>query len=90
MRLSHSNLRKPDAGHVLACYYFFSNLHPFVHVMPLIMDDGLDDLFGEGPTLQLPESIPKGLLQRVDEQNLSGCCQYVPYPRPESNILRGS
>ena len=58
--------------------------------MPLIMDDGLDDLFGEGPTLQLPEPLPKGLLQRVDEQNLSGCCQYVPHPKSESSSLKES
>lgn len=41
------------------------------------MDDGLDDLFGEAPPLQLPEPLPKGLLQRADELSLSGCCQYV-------------
>lgn len=47
------------------------------------MEDGLDDLFGDvgevedGPSLHLPEPLPKGLLQRVDELALSGCCQYV-------------
>lgn len=47
------------------------------------MEDDLDDLFGDvgdvgdGPPLQLPEPLPKGLLQRVDEIALSGCCQYV-------------
>ena len=50
------------------------------------MEDGLDDLFGDvgdvgdvgdGHSLQLPEPLPKGLLQRVDELALSGCCQYV-------------
>ena len=41
------------------------------------MDDGLDDLFGDGAPLQLPEPLPKGLLQRIDELYLSGCCQYV-------------
>lgn len=45
--------------------------------MPYIMDHDLDDLFGEGPPLQLPESIPRGLPQRVDEMSLSGCRQYV-------------
>lgn len=47
------------------------------------MEDGLDDLFGDvgevedGPSLHLPEPLPKGLLQRVDELALTGCCQYV-------------
>ena len=41
------------------------------------MDDGLDDLFGDGAALQLPEPLPKGLLQRIDELYLSGCYQYV-------------
>ena len=42
-----------------------------------MMDDGLDDLFRDVPPLQLPEPLPKGLLQRVDELSLGGCCQYV-------------
>ena len=47
------------------------------------MEDGLDDLFGDvgdvedAHSLHLPEPLPKGLLQRVDELALSGCCQYV-------------
>lgn len=53
------------------------------------MEDGLDDLFGDvgdvgdvedvgdDQSLHLPEPLPKGLLQRVDEIALSGCCQYV-------------
>ena len=49
------------------------------------MEDGLDDLFGDvgdvgdvgDGQLHLPEPLPKGLLQRVDELALSGCCQYV-------------
>ncbi len=45
--------------------------------MPLIMDDDLDDLFGEAAPLQLPDSVPKGLFQRVDELSLGGCSQYV-------------
>lgn len=45
--------------------------------MPLVMDDGLDDLFGEAAPLQLPEPLSKGLLQRIDELSLGGCCQYV-------------
>ncbi len=46
--------------------------------MPLIMDDRLDidDLFGDAAALQLPPTPPaKGLLQRVEESRLSGCCQ---------------
>lgn len=52
------------------------------------MEDDLDDLFGDvgdvgdGHSLQLSEPLPKGLLQRVDEIALSGCCQYV------ANLLR--
>ena len=47
------------------------------------MEDDLDDLFGDvgdvgdGTSLHLPEPLPKGLLQRMDELALSGCCQYV-------------
>ena len=45
--------------------------------MPLIMDDGLDmdELFGEEPTITLPP-VPtaKGLVQRVEDLRLSGCC----------------
>ena len=47
------------------------------------MDDDLDELFGDvgdvgdGHSLQLPEPLPKGLVQRVDELTHSGCCQYV-------------
>ena len=41
------------------------------------MDDDLDDLFGEGPSLQLPVALPKGLLNRVDELCISGCRQSV-------------
>ena len=57
-------------------------------------DDDLDDLFGDvgdvvdvgdvgdGHPLhlpELPEPLPKGLLQRVDELTVSGCYQYVAY-----------
>ena len=62
----------------------------------MIMEDGLDDLFGDvgdvgdGHSLQLPEPLPKGLLQRVDELALSGCCQYVAnlhfFPSIDLNI----
>jgi hypothetical protein len=45
--------------------------------MPLIMDDDLDELFGEDAPLQLPASLSKGLFQRVDELSLGGCSQYV-------------
>ena len=46
--------------------------------MPLIMDDGLDELFGDDP-LQLADPEPKGLGERIDELLLSGCCQYVNF-----------
>ena len=42
-----------------------------------MMDDGLDDLFGDAPPLQIPPPLPKGLLQTIDDLRLSGCCQYV-------------
>ena len=58
--------------------------------MPLIMDDGLDDLFGEGPPLQLPEPVPRGLLQRVDDVTLGGCCQYVIHIEVKSSPLKHS
>lgn len=48
--------------------------------MPLLMDEDLDDLFGDhggDPSLQLPSSISKELLQHVDNLRLTGCCQYV-------------
>lgn len=59
------------------------------------MEDDLDDLFGDvgdvgdGHSLHLPEPLPKGLLQRVDELALSGCCQYVAnFQRFASESLR--
>lgn len=54
------------------------------------MDDDLDDLFGDGATLQLPDSLPKGLFQRVDELSLGGCSQYVAkFPLRASDCLKG-
>lgn len=46
--------------------------------MPMIMDEDLDDLFGDGAPLEIP-SVPhlQGLSQKVDETRLTGCCQYV-------------
>ena len=43
----------------------------------MMMDDGLDELFGDAPPLNIPPPTPKGLLQHVDDLRLSGCCQYV-------------
>ena len=64
------------------------------------MEDDLDDLFGDvgdvgdvgdGHSLHIPEPLPKGLLQRVDEIALSGCCQYVAnLQRFASGILKVS
>lgn len=45
--------------------------------MPMMMDDGLDDLFGDAPPLHVPPPLPKGLLQHMDDLRLSGCRQYV-------------
>lgn len=43
--------------------------------MPMMMDDELDELFGDAPPLQIPPPLPEGLLQCVDDLRLSGCCQ---------------
>lgn len=50
--------------------------------MPLMMDDSLDDLFGDEPLAEIPvlsglPSIPGGLVQSTDDSRVSGCCQYV-------------
>ena len=57
---------------LLICNY---NIFSLLFEIALIMDDGLDDLFGDDAPLQLPEPLPKGLLQRIDELYLSGCSQ---------------
>ena len=67
----------------LSCYYKY---FPLSHEIAFIMDDGLDDLFGDGAPLQLPEPLPKGLLQRIDELYLSGCSQYVRSPPFDGNV----
>lgn len=44
------------------------------------MDDGLDmdDLFGEEPVMSFAPAPPaKGLVQRVEEMRLGGCCTCV-------------
>ena len=47
----------------------------------MMMDDELDDLFGDrqlGEITNLPLSpIPEGLIQRLDDLRISGCSQYV-------------
>lgn len=43
----------------------------------MMMDDGLDDLFGDAPPLQIPSAFPRGLLLHIDDLRLNGCCQYV-------------
>lgn len=48
--------------------------------MPSIMDESLDDLFGDPTSLDLglpAPQLPKGLAQRLDEMRVLGCCQYV-------------
>lgn len=49
-----------------------------------MMDDDLDELFGDAPQLQLPPPVSKALLQSVDDLRLSGCCQYVAKSRGET------
>lgn len=53
----------------------------------MMMDDGLDELFGDAPQLQLPPQISKGLLQCVDDLRLSGCCQYVSELQGETTCM---
>ena len=56
--------------------------------MPMIMEHDLDDLFGDAPSLHIPQSIPKGLAQRVDDLHLGGCRQYVSdSARSQVNIV---
>ena len=46
--------------------------------MPMIMDQDLDDLFGDSVTLNLPSEPPgPGLRQRVDDLHVRGSSQYV-------------
>ncbi|KAL8936278.1 MAG: hypothetical protein Q9211_004261 [Gyalolechia sp. 1 TL-2023] len=52
--------------------------------MPLIMDDGLDDLFGDdhlGQGAAVPDlpSVPRALTQFVDDLRVSGCSQRVAW-----------
>ena len=47
------------------------------YIMPMMMDDELDELFGDAPPLRIPSPLSKGLLQCVDDLRLGGCCQYV-------------
>lgn len=54
--------------------------------MPLILEDELNELFGDAPPLQLPPSLPKGQSQRIDELCLSGCRQYVTEPKSNGLI----
>lgn len=43
----------------------------------MMMDDDLDELFGDAAPIHLPPSVSKGFLQALDDLRLSGCCQYV-------------
>ncbi|KAI9928807.1 hypothetical protein ASPWEDRAFT_127770 [Aspergillus wentii DTO 134E9] len=55
--------------------------------MPLMMEDSInvDDLFGEPTSLELglssSSSTLKGLVQRLDEMRLVGCCQKIAWSR---------
>ena len=53
--------------------------------MPMMMDDDLDELFGDAPPLQIPSPLPEGLFQCVDDLRLGGCCQYGT---PETCVLQ--
>ena len=57
--------------------------------MPMIMEHDLDDLFVDAP-LPISRPLPKGLLQRVDDLRLSGCCQYVSSPLEGLRSLKSS
>lgn len=54
---------------------------PCLHThMPLVMDQELDDLFGDHgdvPSIQIPQPLPNDLLQHLDDLRSTGCCQYV-------------
>lgn len=48
------------------------------HSMPMDLNN-VDDLFGDGVSLQLSmRSQGKQLQQRLDELRNRGCCQYAP------------
>lgn len=51
----------------------------------MMMEDEIDDLFGDqqlgGITnLPSPSTLPRGLIQRIDDLGISGCSQYVWLP----------
>lgn len=48
----------------------------------MMMDDELDDLFGDRQLGEIPDlphlsTPPRGLVQRIDDLRTSGCSQYV-------------
>lgn len=50
--------------------------------MPMMMDESLDDLFGDEPLPELPtlpnlRPVPRVLVQSTDNALVSGCSQYV-------------
>lgn len=46
--------------------------------MPLMMDDEMDELFGDGTGMNLPSQPPsREIHQRLDDLRAGGCCQYV-------------
>ena len=42
-----------------------------------MMDNDLDDLFGDSAPLQLPIPLSQNLVSRINEASLYGCCQCV-------------
>ena len=56
---------------------FYCSFSAIGEILIRMDGNGLDDLFGDAPSIPLPEPMLKGLPQRVDELSLNGCCQYV-------------
>ncbi|KAI9706527.1 MAG: mediator complex subunit [Candelina mexicana] len=49
--------------------------------MPMIMDMNMDDLFGDAQSLLAPIPVARGLLERLDELRLTGCCRRIAWSR---------
>ncbi|KAL8784654.1 MAG: hypothetical protein Q9195_008957 [Heterodermia aff. obscurata] len=47
--------------------------------MPMIMEDDLDDLFRDAPSLHIARPLPRALTQRVDVLRLVGCRQRIAW-----------
>ncbi|KAI9775375.1 MAG: mediator complex subunit [Candelina submexicana] len=49
--------------------------------MPMTMDMNMDDLFGDAQSLLAPIPVARGLLERLDELRLTGCCRRIAWSR---------